>query len=118
VRGYRQNYLVRDQGFYVSLEGGYPIYGGGAGEKYGLYIVPFTDYGGGSDQDQQWTYLQSVGIGLEGNVKLTDAILTGGFYWAGRLTNNYRGDTGSFPYGAPYTAQDNGINFQINLQTM
>lgn len=117
VRGYRQNYLVRDQGFYVSLEAGYPIVAGGLGDKYGLFIVPFTDYGGGANQGSVANYLQSVGIGLEGNMKLTDSVLTGGFYWAGRLTNDYRGNKGSFPQGAPYTAQDNGINFQLGLQT-
>lgn len=117
VRGFRQNYLVRDEGFFTSLEFGYPLYGGEAGSKYGVFLVPFMDYGGAWNQGESTTYIHSAGIGLEGHMTISDSTLGAAFYWAGRLTGNYRGPHGSFPAGAPYDAQDNGINFQVNWQT-
>ena len=116
VRGYRQNYLVRDQGFYLSLDAGYPLYGGEPGAKYGVYLVPFTDYGGAANQGERRNYIQSVGVGLEGYMNVAQSTLSAAFYWAGRvnLIHDYRGVPGSFPQGAEYDMQDNGINFRVN----
>lgn len=107
VRGYRQNYLVRDQGFYVSLEVAYPLYGGEPGSKHGLFLVPFTDYGGASNQGEKTSYLQSIGIGAEWHY----STFSSAFYWAQRL-----GDY-DLPKGTPYDAQDNGIYFQVNWRS-
>jgi hemolysin activation/secretion protein len=117
IRGFRQNYLVKDEGFYVSLDLGYPVYGGGSSSRYGVFIVPFTDYGGGGNQDNNYTYLQSVGLGLEGYLKVYESTLSTSLYWAGRLSDNYRGNRGSFGPGKPYDLQDNGINFEVNLSS-
>jgi hemolysin activation/secretion protein len=51
VRGYRENELVRDEGFTSSLEFHYPILGGESEAKHSLTILPFMDYGGGWNQE-------------------------------------------------------------------
>ena len=115
VKGYRQNYLVRDEGFYTALELHYPILGGARGASYGLFLVPFLNYGGVWNYHQNATNLFSTGIGIEGNydwVGIDNAYqrLSASLYWAERLTS-YK-----LTPGTPYDLQDNGINFQVKCQ--
>jgi hemolysin activation/secretion protein len=110
VRGYRQNYLVRDQGFYTALELSYPLYplwGGVLDPRHGLYLVPFVNYGGAWDYNQSATYVSSAGLGLDLQYETFNASL----YWAERL------DSYHLPRGTPYDLQDNGVTFQVKWQS-
>ncbi|HFD13569.1 MAG TPA: ShlB/FhaC/HecB family hemolysin secretion/activation protein [Crenotrichaceae bacterium] len=71
VRGYRENEVVTDQGFDLSLEFRYPLIGGTgyfANPDFPgtLYVIPFMDYGGAWDVNngKQIELLHSVGAGL------------------------------------------------------
>ncbi len=115
VKGYRQNYLVRDQGFYTTLEAHLPIFWGQTGLPYGIYLVPFLNYGGAWDYKQSGTNLFSTGIGIDGQynwvgIDGASESLSASLYWANRLTD-YKLTTGT-----PYDLQDNGVNFQMRLQ--
>lgn len=110
VRGYRQNYLVRDQGFYVALELSYPLHrlwGGQWNPRRGLSLVPFFDYGAGWDYGKAATYLSSAGLGLDWRYDGFGASL----YWAGRL------DKYTLAPKTPYDLQDNGVTFQVKWQS-
>ncbi|NJD08595.1 MAG: ShlB/FhaC/HecB family hemolysin secretion/activation protein [Methylococcaceae bacterium] len=112
VRGFRQNFMVKDEAFYASLELAYPLFG--AGSRHSLYVVPFMDYGGGWNQGEKGEFIQSAGIGLE----YTWSTLTASFYWAGRINGSrLPKDVLAFqnPQAKrPYDAQDNGLHFQVN----
>ena len=115
VKGYRQNYLVRDEGFYTALEAHLPIFWGQTGLPYGIYLVPFLNYGGAWDYRQSGTNLFSTGIGIDGQYNWVgfdgaNQSLSASLYWANRLTD-YR-----MTPGTPYDLQDNGVNFQMRLQ--
>ncbi len=115
VKGYRQNYLVRDQGFYTALEFHYSIFGGTPGTPYGIFLVPFVNYGGAWNYHQNATNLFSSGIGIEGNygwigIDGAPEMLSASLYWAERLTSY------TLTPGTPYDLQDNGINFQVKCQ--
>lgn len=114
VRGYRQNYLVRDEGFYTALEFAYPIFGGDPGSKHSLFLVPFFNYGGAWDYgdppiqpNQPGKWLSSAGVGMDWHYSTLSASL----YWAQRL------DTYILPQGTPYDLQDNGVTFQVNWRS-
>ncbi len=117
VKGYRQNYLVRDEGFYTALEFHLPVYPFlyKSARPYSVSLVPFLNYGGAWDHSKAGTNLFSTGIGIEWQnewVVLDDAkeSLSASLYWAERLT--------SYPLntGTPYDLQDNGVNFQVNFK--
>ncbi len=115
VKGYRQNYLVRDEGFYTVLEAHLPIFWGQTGLPYGIYLVPFLNYGGAWDYRQSGTNLFSTGIGIDGQYNWVgfdgaNQSLSASLYWANRLTD-YK-----LTPGTPYDLQDNGVNFQMRLQ--
>ena len=115
VKGYRQNYLVRDEGFYTALEFHYSIMGGTPGAPYGIFLVPFVNYGGAWNYHQNATNLFSSGIGIEGNydwIGIDGAYerLSTSLYWAERLTSY------TLTPGTPYDLQDNGVNFQVKCQ--
>ena len=108
VRGYRQNYLVRDEGFYTALELAYPLFGGEPGSKHSLFLVPFFNYGGAWDYgSKSGDYVSSTGIGVDWHYSTLNASL----YWAQRL------DTYKITQGTPYDLQDNGVTFQVNWRT-
>lgn len=72
VRGYRENQLVRDDGYSVSAELHYPLIGAGdAKAEHRLTLVPFIDYGEAwyVGQAAQATSLFSIGAGLEWQLK-------------------------------------------------
>jgi hemolysin activation/secretion protein len=111
VRGYRQNYLVRDEGFYTALEVSYPLYGSEPGSIHGMNVVPFVNFGGAWDYGNaannpltKATYLWSTGVGLDWHYSSLSASL----YWAQRLSSY------ALTKGTPYDLQDNGITFQAN----
>jgi hemolysin activation/secretion protein len=112
VRGFRQNFMVKDEAFYSSLELAYPLFG--AGTPHSLFLVPFMDYGGGWNQGEKGEFIHSAGIGLE----YTWSTLSATFYWAGRINGSrLPRDVLAFQnpdYKTPYDAQDNGLHFQVN----
>lgn len=110
VRGYRENYYVRDNGFNTGLEFRYPLFGGSSGATHNLFLIPFVDYGGAwnnptqADLKPKKNYLNSVGMGFNWryNHVATD------FYWAHAMT--------SVPtLTAGRSIQDDGIHFKVSL---
>ena len=103
VRGYRENQLVRDEGFNTSIEFHYPLFGD-ANAEHSLSLVPFMDYGGAWNQGESANYLHSVGLGF--NWKFYQ--LNSEFYWAHKINSvektKYNNDL-----------QDDGIHFQVKL---
>ena len=106
---------MRDEGFYTALEAHLPIFWGQTGLPYGIYLVPFLNYGGAWDYRQSGTNLFSTGIGIDGQYNWVgfdgaNQSLSASLYWANRLTD-YK-----MTPGTPYDLQDNGVNFQMRLQ--
>lgn len=105
VRGYRENELVRDNGYAVSVEYRHPIVGGISeeGRRFGLQLAVFSDLGGGwnkggeGDRDT----LASVGVGVLWSHGPVGAIL----YLAHALTSR--------PDFPDHDLQDEGIQFQV-----
>lgn len=64
VRGYRENELVRDQGYTGSIEFHYPIFGQTGGQGNKLILIPFMDYGAAWNKGGPTKHLHSVGIGF------------------------------------------------------
>jgi hemolysin activation/secretion protein len=65
VRGYRENYLVRDNGIYCGIDYQLPMFQDEGGSGWGLWGVPFVDAGiGWNDQTSLTESLVSVGVGL------------------------------------------------------
>jgi hemolysin activation/secretion protein len=111
VRGYRENHLVRDNGYNVSLEFHYPVINGdGPNAKHRITLIPFMDYGrawnyGGNAKGQQIS-LHSIGIGL--NWQLSPVSLD--LYYGYALIR-----------AQPHTAgdlQDDGIHFQVRVDAL
>jgi hemolysin activation/secretion protein len=113
VRGYRTNYLVRDNGYTFNAELHYPLFAyefwGTAGR---LDIIPFMDYGAAWNLKTSWEpyaktdTLWSVGVGLQWQHEpfFTD------FYYGYTLNKPVR------PQAAAFDAmQDNGLYFQARL---
>ncbi len=110
VRGYRENYLVRDEGYSLSAEYHYPLLGGvGPNEPYRLSLVPFSDFGEAwnhytlDDPSGRPTTIASVGAGLDMQVKA----LHGELYYGYALYRRDLQKTGDL--------QDNGVHFQMRL---
>jgi hemolysin activation/secretion protein len=103
VRGYRENQLVRDDGYNISAELHYPLIGGDADAKHKLTLVPFVDYGKAWYVDQPTnsaaTTLFSLGVGLEWQFKPLFAQL----YYGYALNTSKPQQTGDL--------QDSGIHF-------
>lgn len=103
VRGYRENQLVRDEGFNTSVEFHYPLFGD-ANSEHSLSLVPFMDYGGAWNHGESANYLHSAGIGL--NWKFYN--INSEFYWAHKINSvektKYNDDL-----------QDDGIHFQVKI---
>lgn len=107
VRGYRENELVRDEGFLLSVELRYPLFDNGdQGFPGKLSVAPFMDYGAAWDHghsDQSRT-LHSIGAGLLWNpIKQVQTEI----YYAHALNSppSYGGNN----------LQDKGIHFSINI---
>ena len=102
VRGYRENELVRDEGFSNSVEFHYPLVGE-PNAKQVLSLVPFVDYGGAWNRNQSARYLLSTGLGLNWKFDQFNAE----FYWAHKLNTP--------EINQHHDLQDEGIHFQLKL---
>lgn len=105
VRGYRQNELVRDEGYAVSIEFRVPLWQKSSKDGHDLRIIPFFDYGQAWNHHQESKTLYSAGVGFKWSWKMLDAE----FYWAEALSN-------SGVVNQEYDAQDSGIHFQLNTR--
>jgi hemolysin activation/secretion protein len=103
VRGYRENQLVRDQGYYVNLEFRYPLFERERGQ-HRLYIVPFFDYGEGWNTGSPRERLSSLGVGLNYQLRGFYADL----YYGKQLIHPEIETSGNL--------QDDGFHFQVRYQ--
>ena len=108
VRGYRENQLVRDNGYTSSLEFHFPLLGDNKA-KYRFDLVPFFDHGAAWNNadttgiNPTTQNLHSAGIGFQFQVPH----FGGEFFWAHRLENDSFRQHGDL--------QDDGIHFQAHL---
>lgn len=104
VRGYRENYLVRDQGYTLSTELHYPLFGGTDQKaKHRLTLIPFMDYGRAWNHNESATALASVGLGLDWQFKSTHAEL----YYGYALNEPEEQQSKNL--------QDDGVHFQVRF---
>jgi hemolysin activation/secretion protein len=108
VRGYRENQLVRDNGYTTSVELHFPLLGE-TKAKYRFDLVPFFD-SGAAWNNSDTTYsnpsaqnLYSAGIGFQFQIPH----FNGEFFWAHRLEDQSFRQHGNL--------QDDGIHFQTRL---
>jgi len=104
VRGYRENELVRDNGYTGSIELHYPLFSMAGDFANSLTIVPFMDYGLGWNYQDKTDELHSIGIGLNwqalGHIKAE-------IYYAHDLITAIDKDE--------HTLQDDGVHFNVTL---
>ncbi|TRW92859.1 ShlB/FhaC/HecB family hemolysin secretion/activation protein [Candidatus Methylobacter oryzae] len=101
VRGYRENQLVRDQGYTMSAEFHFPVIGGSdPGARHHLTLIPFADYGRAWNHGEQSAELYSVGAGFEWQFKPVSA----GLYYGYALNKTQPRQKGDL--------QDDGLHFQ------
>lgn len=104
VRGYRENFLVRDNGFLASWEARLPLY---KRDAFGstIHTMTFVDYGysWNHNEGDQATDLYSVGIGFRFNYK---DIATFQVYWAEPRTDVHIDGT---------NLQDDGLHMSFRL---
>jgi hemolysin activation/secretion protein len=104
VRGYRENQLVRDQGYSGSIEFHYPLYSSSSSEtRQQFVLIPFMDYGEAWNHGQDSSTLHSVGIGFN----WTFYNLHSEFFWAHPIK--------SPPIRGHGNLQDDGVHFQVRL---
>ena len=110
VRGYRENYYVKDNGFNSSLEFHYPLFGGEPSAKHSLFLVPFMDYGGAWNNptldvsNPSKDYLHSVGLGFNWHYSHVNTE----FYYAHDIS-------GHKPLAGGSNIQDDGIHFKVSF---
>ncbi|MFZ2726925.1 MAG: ShlB/FhaC/HecB family hemolysin secretion/activation protein [Methylococcaceae bacterium] len=102
VRGYRENYLVRDQGYNISFELHYPLIGNANTEQH-VMLIPFVDYGQAWNHNESVASIYSVGIGVQWHYRFLQSEVFYGYALAHPNTKQ-SGDI-----------QDDGIHFQIKL---
>ena len=106
VRGYRENQLVRDNGYTSSLELHFPLLGDNKA-KYRFDLVPFFDHGAAwnnvdtTSANPTTQNLYSTGIGFQ----FQAPHFGGEFFWAHHLENDTIRQHGNL--------QDDGIHFQV-----
>lgn len=106
VRGYRQNELVRDQGYSVSVEFHYPIIGDFNSNEHRLVLIPFMDYGSAWNVDGKNENLHSVGIGLNWQpIRYIQA----DFYYGYDIKKARKKDE--------HNIQDDGIHFNVTISS-
>jgi hemolysin activation/secretion protein len=107
VRGYRTNYLVRDEGYNLSLELRYPALTFTTFEKQNsITLVPFIDYGEAWNRGQHSDALISVGAGF--NWQLENFFAE--FYYGYALKKPLGQQSGDL--------QDDGIYFQVKWDVL
>lgn len=108
VRGYRQNQLVRDNGYAASTELHFHLIGD-AQSKLRFDLVPFFDFGAGWNNNdstpakQTTQHIYAAGIGFQFRVHRIHSE----FFWAHRLEGKSQQQHGDI--------QDHGIHFQARL---
>lgn len=108
VRGYRQNQLVRDNGYAASTELHFHLIGD-AQAKFRFDLVPFFDFGAGWNNNdstlakQTTQHIYAAGIGFQFRVHRVHSE----FFWAHRLEGKSPQQHGDI--------QDHGIHFQARL---
>ena len=107
VRGYRTNYLVRDEGFTLSGEVRYPLPSFEImGQRSVISMIPFMDYGSAWNLGGPRNSLWSVGAGLSWSYMA----LLGELYYGYALNPpSYRGIS---------DAQDNGLFFRVTFEAL
>jgi hemolysin activation/secretion protein len=100
VRGYRENQVVRDQGYSVTLELRYPLLDRAAG-PHRLYLVPFFDAGEAWNRGEAHQSLRSVGLGINWQFRKLSAEL----YYGAQLVEPEVETSGDL--------QDDGVHFQV-----
>lgn len=100
VRGYRENFMVRDSGYRASIEYQHPLLGG-FDERHALTLAPFIDYGSARNIGEAPERIYSAGVGLLWRWQRVSANL----YAAKRFVTP--------PAPAQTTLQDRGIHLEI-----
>lgn len=100
VRGYRENQLVRDQGFNITAEFRYPLLDRPA-TRHRLFLVPFVDYGEAWNKGEEGDALAAIGLGLNYQFRGFSAEL----YVGERLIEPEVEGSGDL--------QDHGVHFQL-----
>ena len=106
VRGYRENTLVRDNGYSLSSELHYTLFGNADPNSHRLQLVPFIDYGAAWNYKTTGKGLFAIGLGLEWQLKP----LFVQFYWGQKLTAPPTTQSGDI--------QDSGIHFNSRLDLL
>ncbi len=105
VRGYRENYRVRDEGYFVSAELHYPLIHPADFSGHSLAIVPFADVGAAWNHNHRINEtLSSTGIGLNWGWKIFSAQL----YWAHAFNSPDSQNE--------FDIQDDGVHVQLSTQ--
>ena len=105
VRGYRENYRVRDQGYFVSAELHYPLIQPADFSGHSLVIVPFADVGAAwNHNDSIKETLYSTGVGLEWDWNMLSANL----FWAHAFKSPDSQNE--------YDLQDDGVHLQLSAR--
>lgn len=109
VRGYRENHLVTDNGFSISAEYHWPIFGA-TNAKQRLTLIPFLDYGAAwnhvEDSSSIQHHLLSIGLGINWQYKPVSVDL---FY--GHALFQARPNTED-------DLQDEAVHFQIRVDAL
>lgn len=104
VRGYRENELVRDNGFSTSVEFHYPLWAMQGEYANQLTVFPFMDYGAAWNTQGPTDHLHAVGIGMS---------------WQGfkhiKADLYYAHDLNTATPKATHDLQDDGIFFNVSL---
>jgi hemolysin activation/secretion protein len=107
VRGYRTNYLVRDEGFTLSGEVRYPLPSFEImGQRSVISMIPFMDYGSAWNLGGPRNSLWSVGAGLSWSYMA----------FLGELYYGYALNPPA--YRAISDAQDNGLFFRMTFEAL
>jgi hemolysin activation/secretion protein len=104
VRGYRENFLVRDNGLVTSLELRIPLLSNASGDRF-LQLAPFADWGRSwnTDRGEVWPEtIYSAGVGLRFQLSRH---LEGQVYWADALKE--------VPTPSDHDLQDSGVQFRL-----
>ena len=110
VRGYRENQLVRDNGYAGSAELLIHLIGNGQ-ERLRFDLVPFFDFGAAWNNHDSTPaptntqHIYSAGIGLQFRVHR----ISSEFFWAQRLESKSTQQQGDI--------QDSGVHFQARIDT-
>ncbi len=103
VRGYRENYFVRDQGYSVALELHVPLITGNSAPKHHLTFIPFVDYGQAWNYGERSADIYSIGAGIDWQYGFVDTEIFYGYALNHPLTRQ----TGDL--------QDAGLHFQMKI---